>query len=89
MWNEYAPGVESGILTQQMSLDPTVNRKMVVREGSEQYRGGARGLYECGSFTHPGGGIHTACGVNAFSVVAADRVARLDGDDPGGVSGLV
>ncbi|MGK3204295.1 phytoene desaturase family protein [Amycolatopsis sp. MEPSY49] len=73
MWSEYAPGIGDHVLAQRVSLTANVNRKMLVREGDAQYRGGVRGMYFCGSSTHPGGGVHGACGVNAFGVMMADR----------------
>jgi phytoene dehydrogenase-like protein len=73
MWSEYAPGIGDHVLAQRVSLAKDVNRKMVVREGDGQYRSGVRGMYFCGSSTHPGGGVHGAGGVNAFRVMMADR----------------
>jgi phytoene dehydrogenase-like protein len=40
--------------------------------GFAQYRGPARGLYLCGSATHPGGGVMAAPGANAAREVLAD-----------------
>ncbi|MEC3993754.1 NAD(P)/FAD-dependent oxidoreductase [Actinacidiphila sp. DG2A-62] len=77
MWKQYAPGVEDSVLAQHISLSREVNRTMSLREGDGQYRGHARGLYFCGSSTHPGGGVHGACGVNAYRVMTADRSAGV------------
>jgi phytoene dehydrogenase-like protein len=40
--------------------------------GFAQYRGPARGLYLCGSATHPGGGVMAAPGANAAREVLLD-----------------
>ena len=39
---------------------------------ASMYRTELDGLYLCGPSTHPGGGIHGACGYNAFKVIAED-----------------
>jgi phytoene dehydrogenase-like protein len=36
------------------------------------YRTPVRGLYLCGAGTHPGGGIHGACGFNAARAILRD-----------------
>ncbi len=40
--------------------------------GMAQYRGPVRGLYLCGSSTHPGGGVMAAAGANAAREILAD-----------------
>jgi len=73
MWREYAPNVGEAILAQRASLSRNVSRRLVLRAGDAQYRGDARGMYFCGSSTHPGGGVHGACGVNFAHVLLSDR----------------
>ncbi len=40
--------------------------------GWANYRTPVRGLYLCGAGTHPGGGVHGACGYNAANTVLRD-----------------
>jgi phytoene dehydrogenase-like protein len=54
----------------EMALDQLgVNRPFP--EASD-YRTEIDGLYFCGPSTYPGGGVHSACGYNAYKAVAAD-----------------
>ena len=39
---------------------------------ASQYRTEIEGLYLCGPFTHPGGGVFAACGYNAFKSIVSD-----------------
>jgi len=39
---------------------------------ASHYRTEVEGLYLCGPSAHPGGGVHAACGYNAYKVVAED-----------------
>ncbi|GAB5101251.1 phytoene desaturase family protein [Caballeronia sp. HLA56] len=71
-WATYAPNIEELIEAQKLHLSRANSRKLVLREGDAQYRGPARGLYLCGSSTYPGGGVHGACGINAFQVILSD-----------------
>jgi len=73
MWQEYAPNVAESVLAQRLSLSGGADRKLSVREGDAQYRGPVRGLYFCGASTHPGGGVHGACGTNAFQIMMSDH----------------
>jgi len=41
--------------------------------GYADYRTPIRGLYLCGSATHPGGGVMGACGYNAAREILRDR----------------
>lgn len=75
MWTEYAPNVDESVLAQRLSLSSGGNRKVALREGDAQYRSHLRGMYFCGSSTHPGGGVHGACGTNAFQVMMSDGQA--------------
>ncbi|MES2257417.1 MAG: NAD(P)/FAD-dependent oxidoreductase [Pseudomonadota bacterium] len=68
-WAEYAPNLQGGILAHQVRLSSDRARKIALREGADQYRGPVPGYYLCGASTHPGGGVHGACGVNAVKVI--------------------
>jgi phytoene dehydrogenase-like protein len=39
---------------------------------ASSYRAEIGGLYFCGPSSHPGGGVHSACGYNAYKVIAED-----------------
>ncbi|MCL4448161.1 MAG: NAD(P)/FAD-dependent oxidoreductase [Actinobacteria bacterium] len=39
---------------------------------ASNYRTELEGLYLCGPSSHPGGGMHAACGYNAYKVIAQD-----------------
>jgi phytoene dehydrogenase-like protein len=54
----------------EMSLDQLFAFRPVI--GSAQYRTPIKGLYLCGSGTHPGGGITGAPGLNASREVIKD-----------------
>jgi len=55
----------------RMSLDQLWSARPVLGHGD--YRAPIRGLYMCGSGTHPGGGVTGAPGHNAAHVILADR----------------
>lgn len=55
----------------RMSLDQLWAARPVL--GHADYRGPLKGLYMCGSGTHPGGGVTGAPGHNAARAVLADR----------------
>jgi phytoene dehydrogenase-like protein len=40
--------------------------------GAAQYKTAVERLYLCGPGTYPGGGVHGACGYNAYQVIAKD-----------------
>ncbi len=54
-----------------MSLDQLWSARPVLGHGA--YRGPVKGLYMCGSGTHPGGGVTGAPGYNCAREVIADR----------------
>ena len=61
---------EGNIFQGELTLDQLMfNRPF---PGYAQYRGPARGLYLCGSATHPGGGVMAAPGANAAREVLLD-----------------
>ncbi len=58
----------------RMSLDQLFSARPVLGHGS--YRSPIKGLYMCGSGTHPGGGVTGAPGHNAAQVILKDKVWR-------------
>ena len=60
-----------------MSLDQLWAARPVL--GNGDYRSPIRGLYMCGSGTHPGGGVTGAPGHNAARAILTDRsrIGRL------------
>jgi phytoene dehydrogenase-like protein len=63
----------------EMALDQLgVNRPFP--EASD-YRTEIDGLYFCGPSTYPGGGVHSACGYNAYKAIAADLGLPSPGGD--------
>src|SRR5262249_17788566 len=54
----------------EMSLDQLFAFRPII--GWAQYRTPIKGLYLCGSGTHPGGGVTGACGFNASREVIKD-----------------
>ena len=55
----------------RMSLDQLFSARPILGHGS--YRAPIKGLYMCGSGTHPGGGVTGAPGHNAAQVILKDR----------------
>ena len=58
-----------------MSLDQLFSARPVL--GNAAYRAPIKGLYMCGSGTHPGGGVTGAPGHNAAQIVLRDRKWRF------------
>lgn len=58
----------------RMSLDQLFSARPVLGYGS--YRGPIKGLYMCGSGTHPGGGVTGAPGYNAAQIILKDKAWR-------------
>ncbi|MBT9471120.1 MAG: NAD(P)/FAD-dependent oxidoreductase [Pseudomonadota bacterium] len=77
-WGAYAPGMSpANVLASEALLAGDYERAMRFREGTAQYRTEIDGLYLCGASTYPGGGVHGACGHNAFTTIAED-LALID-----------
>ena len=53
--------------TNELTFDQLLFNRPI--PGYAQYRGPVRGLYMCGSSTHPGGGVMGAPGLNASRVM--------------------
>lgn len=75
-WAAYAPNIGSAVLAHRIALSSDRARKLALRLGDEQYRGPVAGYYLCGASTHPGGGVHGACGVNAVATIRKDLGGR-------------
>lgn len=75
-WRDYAPALAAPLASDTL-LAGDYERAMRFREGSDQYRTEIGGLYLCGASTYPGGGVHGACGYNAFTAIAED-LALID-----------
>ncbi len=61
---------EGNIFQGELTLDQLMfNRPF---PGFAQYRGPVKGMYLCGSGTHPGGGVSAACGANAAREILMD-----------------
>lgn len=72
-WRTFAPNMgEGNVLGDHFHLAPQYDRKILFKLGSAQYRTPVSGLYICGAATFPGGGVHGACGYNAYQAIAED-----------------
>ena len=72
-WSRYAPNMsENSVIVGSFTPPQSYDRSILLREGTAQYRTEIDGLYLCGASTHPGGGVHGACGYNAFGAIAED-----------------
>jgi phytoene dehydrogenase-like protein len=72
-WGQYAPNLSSEIVVAGAFRPPQpYERALRLRAGSDQYRTEIAQLYLCGASTYPGGGVHGACGYNAFMAIAED-----------------
>ena len=61
---------EGNIFQGELTMDQLLFNRPV--PGYAQYRSPIKGLYLCGSSTHPGGGVMGAPGANAARTVLAD-----------------
>lgn len=67
--------IRGDIFHGRMSLDQLFSARPVLGHGD--YRAPVKGLYMCGSGTHPGGGVTGAPGHNAARTILSDRRLRL------------
>lgn len=73
-WRTCAPNIGDATVLAS-SFDPpsqSFERRILLRMGAAQYKTAIERLYLCGPGTYPGGGIHGACGYNAYQVIAND-----------------
>jgi phytoene dehydrogenase-like protein len=78
-WASYAPNIAEGAVAPGVFTPPQAyDRAILLREGSAQYRTQVDQLYLCGACTAPGGGVHGACGYNAFAAIAEDLGLPVD-----------
>jgi len=61
---------EGNIFQGELTMDQLLFNRPI--PGYAQYRGPVRGLWMCGSSTHPGGGVMAAPGANAAREILAD-----------------
>jgi phytoene dehydrogenase-like protein len=72
-WREFAPNMDGdNVLADHFHLPPPYDRKILFKLGTAQYRTPVSGLYLCCAATFPGGGVHGACGYNAYQAIAED-----------------
>jgi phytoene dehydrogenase-like protein len=72
-WARYAPNLSSETIVAGRFQPPQpYDRALRLSAGSDQYRTEIAQLYLCGASTYPGGGVHGACGYNAFAAIAED-----------------
>lgn len=72
-WARYAPNIgPETVIASAFEPPKPYDRAIRLREGSAQYRSEIASLYLCGGATFPGGGVHGACGFNAFTAIAED-----------------
>lgn len=72
-WAKYAPNISPDTVVASVFEPPKAyDRAMRLRVGTDQYRTEVGRLYLCGASTFPGGGVHGACGFNAFGAIAED-----------------
>jgi phytoene dehydrogenase-like protein len=65
---------EGNIFQGELTLDQLLFNRPI--PGYAQYRSPIRGLYMCGSSTHPGGGVMGAPGANAARTILGDLGRR-------------
>jgi phytoene dehydrogenase-like protein len=76
-WQEFAPNLtRANVIADRFYVPARTDRRLLLREGAAQYRTEVEALYVCGTSTFPGGGIHGACGYNAYQVIAGDLDLR-------------
>lgn len=77
-WAAYARNLTSAsVLAMRCDATARFERRMMMRMGPAQYRTSIGGLYVCGPGTYPGGGVHGACGYNAYGVIVRDLGIRV------------
>lgn len=74
---------EGNIFQGELTFDQLLFNRPV--PGYAQYRAPVRGMYMCGSSTHPGGGVMGAPGYNAAGAILRDMGRTIAGDAGSGV----
>jgi phytoene dehydrogenase-like protein len=69
---------EGNIFQGELTFDQLLFNRPV--PGYAQYRAPVRGMYMCGSSTHPGGGVMGAPGYNAAGAILRDMGRAVEGD---------
>jgi phytoene dehydrogenase-like protein len=69
---------EGNIFQGELTFDQLIFNRPI--PGYAQYRAPVRGMYMCGSSTHPGGGVMGAPGYNAAEAVLRDMGRAVEGD---------
>ena len=73
---------EGNIFQGELTFDQLLFNRPV--PGYAQYRAPVRGMYMCGSSTHPGGGVMGAPGYNAAGAILRDLGRARRGNDGAG-----
>jgi phytoene dehydrogenase-like protein len=74
---------EGNIFQGELTFDQLLFNRPI--PGYAQYRAPVRGMYMCGSSTHPGGGVMGAPGYNAAGAILRDMGRAVEGDVGQGV----
>jgi phytoene dehydrogenase-like protein len=74
---------EGNIFQGELTFDQLLFNRPI--PGFAQYRAPVRGMYMCGSSTHPGGGVMGAPGYNAAGAILRDMGRSREGDAESGV----
>jgi phytoene dehydrogenase-like protein len=69
---------EGNIFQGELTFDQLLFNRPI--PGYAQYRAPVRGMYMCGSSTHPGGGVMGAPGYNAAGAILRDMGRAVEGD---------
>lgn len=73
-WRAFAPNMtENNVLSHHFTPFHDTNRRVLLRPAGDQYRTALPGLYLCGASTYPGGGVHGACGHNAYTAITTNE----------------
>lgn len=72
-WRAFAPNMtDDNVLGHHFAPFLDSDRSVLLRPDGHQCATPVPGLYLCGASTYPGGGVHGACGWNAYAAIMAD-----------------